>query len=147
MVLSACDMPNKRSFWQVHKEIQVVAQLLEEPLLQVALQISTTKEREHLCYLRCRIATFHHLCFDARCQTCFTRIGSQWYHTVIIFIQQSTYDICYQLKSKCLCTLRGEYTCIFELPPYFHGVHIVLYAEFFPLFVILIERVEVSNVW
>ena len=41
MMWPAAEVPDERSLRQIHEEVQVVAELLEEPLLQIFLQSAT----------------------------------------------------------------------------------------------------------
>ena len=138
MMLTTCQMPNERCLRQVHEEIQMVTELLEETLLKIFLQIAT-EQLAHLIELCCAIFTFHKLTLYADCKTLFAHLVAKRNNTIVILGKDGTNDISQQFEGEHLCSLWRQNVGILELKPYLYRVHVVLNTELLPAFVILIK--------
>ena len=139
-------MPDEWGLGQIHEEVQMVAELLEEAFLQIILQ-GAAQQLAHLVELCRRIAPFHHLALNADGKAFLAELVAEGDYSVVVFCQHGSDDVRKQFECQGLCALRGQYVGILELPPHLHWVHLVLDAELLPLVVVLIEGVEVGDAW
>lgn len=82
-MLAAGKMPDERRLWQIHEEVEMVAELLEEVLLQIFLQWAS-QQVAHLAELCRAISTLHKLTFNADSKTLFAHLVTKRNNTVIV---------------------------------------------------------------
>ena len=86
---------------------------------------------------------------NAYIQRFLTHTFTEWDNAIVIFLQDGTDHVGYQLKAETLGSLRRKHPGMAELIPYFDRVHamVVAVAELLPTIVVLIELFEIRDLW
>ena len=132
----------------------MVAELLEELFIQILSQTLAGAQvhAEQLLYLRDlrpAITSLHQFLLNAYIHWLLTHTFTEWDNAIVIFLQDSTDHVGYQLKAEALGSLRRKHPGMAELIPYFDRVHamVVAVAELLPAIIVLIELFEIRDLW
>ena len=88
------EMPDEGSLRQIHEEIQVVAELLEETVAQIAVE-RHSEQLADLRELHTGITALYHLLLNTVGYQTFARAVNEWHHSVIILFEQRADHVCY----------------------------------------------------
>ncbi len=86
---------------------------------------------------------------DAHIQWFLAHSFAEWDDAIVVLCQDGADHVGYQFEGKALGALWREHTSLAELIPHLDRVHamVVTATELFPTIVVLIELVEVGDLW